>query len=62
MSNQPHSVSRFSGLRKFWKPAVATGAGGTISRHLVRGDHCLCNRFHRRDSPDHFGRIDLPVR
>ena len=29
MSNQPHSVSRFSGLRKFWKPAVVTGAGGT---------------------------------
>ncbi len=29
MSNHPHSVSRFSGLRKFWKPAVATGAGGT---------------------------------
>ena len=29
MSNQPHSISRFSGLRKFWKPAVVTGAGGT---------------------------------
>ncbi len=29
MSNQPHSVSRFSSLRRFWKPAVATGAGGT---------------------------------
>jgi hypothetical protein len=29
MSNQPYSVSRFPGLRKFWKPAVATGAGGT---------------------------------
>ena len=29
MSNQPHPVSRFPGLRKFWKPAVATGAGGT---------------------------------
>lgn len=29
MSNQQHSISRFSGLRKFWKPAVVTGAGGT---------------------------------
>ncbi len=29
MSNQPHPVSRFPRLRKFWKPAVATGAGGT---------------------------------
>jgi len=29
MSNQPHPVSRFPSLRKFWKPAVATGAGGT---------------------------------
>jgi hypothetical protein len=29
MSNHPHSVSSFSGFRKFWKPAVATGAGGT---------------------------------
>ena len=29
MSNHPHSVSRFSQLRKLWKPAVATGAGGT---------------------------------
>mgnify|MGYP006382720357 CR=1 FL=1 len=29
MSNLQHSVSRFSGLRKLWKPAVATGAGGT---------------------------------
>ncbi len=29
MSNHTHSVSRFSWLRKFWKPAVATGAGGT---------------------------------
>ena len=29
MSNQPHAVSRFSSLRKFWKPAVATGAGST---------------------------------
>jgi hypothetical protein len=29
MSNQPHPVSRFSRLRKLWKPAVATGAGGT---------------------------------
>ena len=29
MSNQPHSVSRFPLARKFWKPAVATGAGGT---------------------------------
>ena len=29
MSNQPYPVSRFSGLRKFWKPAVVTGAGGT---------------------------------
>jgi hypothetical protein len=27
--NQPHSVSRFPRLRKLWKPAVATGAGGT---------------------------------
>jgi hypothetical protein len=29
MSKQPHSVSHFSQLRKYWKPAVATGAGGT---------------------------------
>jgi hypothetical protein len=29
MSNQQHSVSRFPLARKFWKPAVATGAGGT---------------------------------
>ena len=29
MSNYPHSVSRFPLVRKFWKPAVATGAGGT---------------------------------
>ncbi len=29
MSNQQHSVSRFRLARKFWKPAVATGAGGT---------------------------------
>jgi len=29
MSTHPHSISRFSGLRKFWKPAVVTGAGGT---------------------------------
>jgi hypothetical protein len=29
MSNQPHSVFRFPSLRKFWKPAVVTGAGGT---------------------------------
>jgi hypothetical protein len=29
MSNQPRPVSRFPGLRKFWKPAVVTGAGGT---------------------------------
>jgi len=29
MSNQSHSVSRFPLARKFWKPAVATGAGGT---------------------------------
>jgi len=29
MSNQPHPVSRFPSLRKFWKPAVVTGAGGT---------------------------------
>jgi hypothetical protein len=29
MSNQTHSVSRFSLARKFWKPAIATGAGGT---------------------------------
>jgi hypothetical protein len=29
MSNQPHPVSRFSRLRKLWKPAVVTGAGGT---------------------------------
>ena len=29
MSNHPHSVSRFSRLRKLWKPAVATGAGGS---------------------------------
>ena len=29
MSNQTHSISRFPLVRKFWKPAVATGAGGT---------------------------------
>ena len=29
MSNQPHSVPQFPPFRKLWKPAVATGAGGT---------------------------------
>lgn len=29
MSNHPHSISRFPLIRKLWKPAVATGAGGT---------------------------------
>ena len=29
MPNQPHSVSYFPRLRKLWKPAVVTGAGGT---------------------------------
>ncbi|MBK8422057.1 hypothetical protein [Candidatus Villigracilis saccharophilus] len=29
MSNQPHSVPHFPPFRKLWKPAVATGAGGT---------------------------------
>ena len=29
MSNQPHPVSRFSRLRRLWKPALASGAGGT---------------------------------
>lgn len=29
MSDHPHSVSRFPRLRRFWKPAVATGTGGT---------------------------------
>jgi hypothetical protein len=29
MSNHPHPVSRFPRLRKLWKPAVASGAGGT---------------------------------
>lgn len=29
MSNQQHSVSHLPLVRKFWKPAVATGAGGT---------------------------------
>jgi hypothetical protein len=29
MSNQPHPVSRFPSIRKLWKPAVVTGAGGT---------------------------------
>ena len=29
MSNHSHPVSRFSRLRKLWKPAVATGVGGT---------------------------------
>lgn len=28
MSNQPHPISHFPGIRKLWKPAVATGAGG----------------------------------
>jgi len=29
MSNHPHPVSRSSRLRKLWKPAITTGAGGT---------------------------------
>jgi hypothetical protein len=29
MSNQTHSVPRFPSIRKFWKPAVVTGVGGT---------------------------------
>ena len=29
MSNQLHPVSRFPGIRKLWKPAAITGAGGT---------------------------------
>jgi hypothetical protein len=29
MSNQSHSVLRFPLARKFWKPAIATGTGGT---------------------------------
>ena len=29
MSNHPRPVSRFSRLRKLWKPAVASGTGGT---------------------------------
>ena len=29
MSNQPHSISHFPRLRKLWKPAIVTGAGGT---------------------------------
>ena len=29
MSNHPHPVSRFPHFRKLWKPAVASGAGGT---------------------------------
>jgi hypothetical protein len=29
MSKHTNSVSRFPSLRKLWKPAVATGAGGT---------------------------------
>lgn len=29
MSNPTIPISRFSRLRKLWKPAVATGAGGT---------------------------------
>ena len=29
MSNQSHSISHFPPIRKLWKPAVATGAGGT---------------------------------
>ena len=29
MSNHPHPVSRFPRFRKLWKPAVASGAGGT---------------------------------
>ena len=29
MSNQQHPVTHFSPIRKLWKPAVATGAGGT---------------------------------
>jgi len=29
MSNHPSPVSHFPGFRKLWKPALATGAGGT---------------------------------
>ncbi len=29
MSNHPHAISRFPLVRKLWKPAVVTGAGGT---------------------------------
>ena len=29
MSNHPSPVSRFPGFRKLWRPALATGAGGT---------------------------------
>ena len=29
MSNHPHPVSRFPRFHQLWKPAVATGAGGT---------------------------------
>jgi hypothetical protein len=29
MSNQQNSVSHFPSVRKYWKPAVVTGAGGT---------------------------------
>jgi len=28
MSNQPHPVSYFPSIRKHWKPAAITGAGG----------------------------------
>ena len=34
MSKQLQPVSRFPGLRKFWKPAVVTGARHDFS-HLV---------------------------
>jgi len=29
MFNHPHPVSRFPRLRKLWKPALVSGAGGT---------------------------------
>lgn len=29
MTNHPHSIRPVTGLRKLWKPAIATGVGGT---------------------------------
>jgi hypothetical protein len=54
MSNQPHPVSRFPSIRKLWKPAAITGAGGTplvidfigvILLAILGGLICLFDNF-----------------